>query len=98
MLHIGILQFTLEIPHAASLKDKRAVLNSLRDRVRRFYNVSIAEIEDQDSWTVATLGAVMAGSDIAYINSALDKLVDTLGELRDATLEDHQLEIISPRS
>ncbi len=98
MLHIGVLQFHLAIPYAASLKDKRSVVKGLKDRIRRHYNVSIAEVDDLDIWNLATLGAVMAGSDVAYINSAMDKLIDTLEGLRDATLEDHQLEIICPPS
>ncbi|MBL9079984.1 MAG: DUF503 domain-containing protein [Planctomycetes bacterium] len=97
MLHIGILQFSLEIPYAESLKDKRSVVKSLKDRLRRSYNVSIAEIEDLDELTVATLGAVVAGSDTAHVNSTMDHLVNTLQEWRDGTLVDHQLEIISPR-
>lgn len=96
MMHIGVLQFSLAIPYATSLKEKRSVVKSLKDRVRRHYNISMAEIEDLDAWNVATLGAVMAGSDVAYINSAMDKLINTLEELREATLEAHQLEIISP--
>ena len=96
MIHIGVLQFTVTIPHAASLKDKRSVVKSMKDRIRRKFNVSVAEIDDLDQWTVATLGAVMAGSDVAYINGALDKLLAALGEERDAILEDHQLEILSP--
>lgn len=97
MLHIGILQFTLEIPYAESLKDKRSVVKSLKDRLRRSYNVSISEIEDLDECTVATLGAVVAGSDTAHVNSTMDHLVNLLQDWRDGSLVDHQLEIISPR-
>lgn len=96
MLHIGLLQFSIEIPYAESLKDKRSVVRSLKDRVRRKFNVSIAEIEDLDDCSIATLGAVMAGSDVAYINGAMDKLLNLLQDWRDATLSDHQLEILSP--
>ncbi|MDP6931111.1 MAG: DUF503 family protein, partial [Planctomycetota bacterium] len=60
------------------------------------FNVSIAEIEDLDDCSIATLGAVMAGSDVAYINGAMDKLLNLLQDWRDATLSDHQLEILSP--
>ncbi|MBX3462987.1 MAG: DUF503 domain-containing protein [Planctomycetes bacterium] len=97
MLHIGILQFTLEIPYAESLKDKRSVVKSLKDRLRRSFNVSIAEIEDLDDCTIATLGAIVAGSDTAHVNSTMDHLVNELQEWRDGSLVDHQLEIISPR-
>ena len=96
MLRIGVLQFTIEIPHAASLKDKRRVVKSMKDRIRRSFNVSIAEIDDLDVCAVATLGAVMAGSDVKYINGALDKLLTAIENDRDAVLADHQIEIINP--
>ena len=97
MLHIGVLQFTLEIPYAESLKDKRSVIKALRDRLRRSFNVSVAEIDDLDVCTVATLGAVVAGSDIPHLNSTMDHLLNALQEWRDGTLADHQLEIFTPR-
>lgn len=97
MLHIGVLQFTLEIPYAGSLKDKRNAIKALRDRLRRSFNVSIAEIEDLDLTTTATLGAVVAGSDVPHVNSTMDHLLNQLQEWRDGTLTDHQLEIISPQ-
>lgn len=97
MLHIGVLQFTLEIPWAETLKEKRNVVKALKDRLRRSFNVSISEIEDLDVCTIATLGAVVAGSDTAHLNSSMDHLLNTLHEWRDGTLADHRLEIISPR-
>lgn len=97
MLHIGILQFQIEIAYAQSLKDKRAVIKSLKDRLRRSFNVSIAEIDDLDAVTEGTLGAVVAGSEIAHLNSTMDHLINALNEWRDGVLVDHQLEIISPR-
>jgi uncharacterized protein YlxP (DUF503 family) len=97
MLHIGVLQFTLEIPYAESLKDKRNVVKALKDRLRRSFNVSISEIEDLDNASVATLGAVVAGSDTPHLNSTMDHLLNELQDWRDGTLADHQLEIISPR-
>lgn len=96
MLQIGVLQFTVEIPHANSLKDKRRVVKGMKDRLRRSFNISIAEIDHLDAWTTATLGAVMAGNDASYINSVLDRLLNALQGLRDASLADHQLEIFSP--
>ena len=98
MLYLGVLQFSLEIPHSASLKDKRSVVRRLKDTLRRQFNISISEFDDLDSWSVATLGAVMAGSDVQYMNAALDKLIDVLDNDRDAVLIDHQLEIISART
>ncbi len=97
MMHIGVLQFSMEIPHSTSLKDKRRVINRLRDSLRRKFNISIAEIDDLDDRCTATLGVAMAGSDVPYVNGALDKLVAVLSEDRDAVLGEHQLEIFSPQ-
>lgn len=97
MLKVGILQLHIEIPWAESLKDKRSVIKSMRERLRRSYNVSIAETDDQDEWTLATFGIAVAGSDIAMLNSVLDKILNTLQDWRDATLADHRIEIFSPQ-
>jgi uncharacterized protein len=97
VLYIGVLQFTLEIPYAESIKDKRNAIKALKDRLRRSFNVSISEIDDLDSATIATLGAVVAGSDTAHLNSTMDHLLNELREWRDGTMTDHQLEIISPQ-
>jgi uncharacterized protein YlxP (DUF503 family) len=94
MLRIGVLQFSLHIHHAQSLKDKRRVVKSFKDRTRQRFNVSIAEIDDLDDHNTATLGVTMAGADPRYINGALDKLLQVIENLPDAELMGHQLEII----
>ena len=96
MFHIGVLQFTVDIPHATSLKDKRRVIRSMKDRMRRHFNVSVAEVEDLDVHNVATMAAVMAGTDVPYLNGAMDQLLNTLRDLREGSLGDFQLEIVSP--
>lgn len=95
MMHIGVLQFTMDIHGALSLKDKRRVVQGLKEKLRRGFNVSVAEVEDLDSWTTATMGLVMAGNDVPYINGAMDKILDSLRNWRDAELADSQLEILT---
>jgi uncharacterized protein YlxP (DUF503 family) len=80
-----------------SLKDKRAVVRALKDRARREFNVAIAETDDLDDCAIATFGATMVSNDIAYLNGALDKLIDWLEDFRDARLEEHELEILRPK-
>ena len=87
----------MQIPYAASLKDKRSVVKALKDKLRRSFNVSISEIEDLDDCTIATLGAVVAGSDIPQLNSSMDHLLNALHDWPDAPVSDHQLEIFTPR-
>jgi len=94
MMKVAILQFSMQIPSSFSLKDKRRVVNALKEKIRSKFNVSIAEIEDQDQWDVATFGVAMAGSDVAYINGAMDKLLLALDSWPEAELMDHQLEIL----
>ena len=60
----------------------------------------VAELPADDAASIArkaTLGAVVAGSDAAHLNSTMDHLLNELQEWRDGTLIDHQLEIITPR-
>lgn len=95
-MYIGVLQFSMTIPHAESLKDKRSVVKSLKERLRQKYNIAIAETEDLDEWTYATFGVATVGNDAKRLNSVLDRVVDVLETWRDATLEAHQIEIVRP--
>ena len=76
MLYIGVLQFTLELPYAESLKEKRGVLKALRDRLRRSFNVSISEFEDLDDPTTAPSVAIVGSS------RSSNSLIETLNDLR----------------
>jgi uncharacterized protein YlxP (DUF503 family) len=59
---VGILTMELRIEHAHSLKDKRHVVKSLKERLRRHHNIAIAEIDYQDLWQSALLSAVTVSS------------------------------------
>jgi len=60
---IGVLTLELRIEHAHSLKDKRHVVKSLKERLRNRHNISIAEIDHQDLWQRAVLAAVTVSGD-----------------------------------
>jgi uncharacterized protein YlxP (DUF503 family) len=72
---IGICRVELHLPDRHSLKEKRHVVKSLKDRMRRTFNVSIAEVGDQDVWQRAILGAACVGTDRPYVNGVLDQLL-----------------------
>ncbi len=57
-LNVGLCILQIHLPGIASLKEKRQILRSLKDRLRGHYNVSVAEIGHQDLWQRATLGIV----------------------------------------
>ena len=57
-MNVALCVIQIHLPAVSSLKEKRQVLRSLKDRLRQHYNVSIAEIDHQDLWQRATLGIV----------------------------------------
>jgi uncharacterized protein YlxP (DUF503 family) len=62
MAAIGVLTLELRIEHAHSLKEKRHVVKSLKDRLRHKFNVSVAEIDDQDLHNSAVVAAATVSS------------------------------------
>jgi hypothetical protein len=58
---VGICTIALHLPHARSLKDKRRILKSLKDRLRSRHNISLAEVDGQDLWQRATLAIAAVG-------------------------------------
>lgn len=91
---VGVLQIELTIPSADSLKAKRMVLRSLKDRVRRNFNVSIAEVDENDRWQSAVLGVVVVSNDRRFANQVLSKIVDLIERSRDFVVDDYQLGLI----
>jgi uncharacterized protein len=91
---IGALAVNLHIPASQSLKSKRRVIKSIKDRVRSRFNVSVSEIGELEKWQSATLGFCMISNDRAHIQSnfeAILALVESVGEIR---MLNHQLEFI----
>jgi len=91
---IGVLTLDLDIPAANSLKEKRMVVNRVRDRVRAKFNVAIAEVEENDVWNRAVLGVVTVSNEKVFCNQVLDKVVDEVETIRDCNLEDYSMEFL----
>ena len=70
---IGVGTVRLRLPGNRSLKGKRRVIASLCSRVRGRFNVAIAEVADNDSWQVATLGLACVANDARHADEALAK-------------------------
>jgi len=87
----------LRLPENGSLKGKRQLLRSLTQKVRGQFNVSIAEIEDQDSWQLATLGVSYVSTSGAHCHEMLERIVDFVQDNRlDAEFLDYTIEIVYP--
>jgi len=92
MAAIGVLTLELRLEGAHSLKDKRHVVKSLKDRLRSKFNVAVAEIDYQDLWQRAAVAAVTVSSDHDHAQRVLQSVEDEAasilgGELTGATVE-----------
>lgn len=94
-MHIAILQLKINIPQALNLKNKRKVVNSLMQKLKNKFNITIAEIANNDAWQLATIGIASVSNDAQYLQQVMNKLLDMIDEMQgDFYLMDHQLEII----
>lgn len=71
---IGILTLEIRIEDAHSLKDKRHVVKSLKDRLRSKFNVAVAEIDYQDTWQRSVVAAVTVSGDHGHAESVLQNV------------------------
>lgn len=94
-MHVGILQFELLIRGAVSIKDKRSVAKSVKDRLHREHLVSVAEVAYLDNMHVAGMALALVNRDAAYLNQVLDVIVGKLRRLTDAELGACERDIIS---
>ena len=91
---VGVLQLELSIGDAMSLKDKRRVIKSLKDRIAHGHNVSIAEVGALDEHRRCIMGVAMVANDHAYVDGALSKLVDFVRTVPSVDLVDYQIDFL----
>ena len=89
---VGVLTLELRLENSHSLKDKRHVVKSLKDRLRSKFNVAVAEVDYQDLWQRAAIAAVTVSSDQVHAEKVLrsveEEAVALLGpEVADTTVE-----------
>ncbi|HSB18816.1 MAG TPA: DUF503 domain-containing protein [Anaeromyxobacteraceae bacterium] len=94
-MFVGILRLTLHLPDPGSLKSKRHILRSAIDRVKARFNVSIAEVGDNDLWQRSVVGVAAVGNDHAFVNETLDKVAGFIASMHGGQLlvTDRQMEI-----
>ncbi|MBI3207015.1 MAG: DUF503 domain-containing protein [Myxococcales bacterium] len=94
-MFVGVARLILQIPGARSLKDRRQVVKSFKERARARLPVSISEVGDVERHQVATLGAVTVARDAAYCTSVISQLTELASTLPDGVLADVRTEVIS---
>ena len=93
-MHVGVLRLTFHIPHARSLKDKRAVVRKFRDRTRARFDVSVAEVDAQDLHQKAVFGVAVVSADAAVCDSVLEQVARSAELQEDAVLAGRETEIV----
>jgi len=73
-MKVGVLRVYLMILDAQSLKQKRMVLRSLKDRLSNTFNISVAEIGSNDKWQVGELGIATVANDSKFVQEVLDEV------------------------
>ena len=89
---VGTLRVRLLVREARTLKDKRQVIQSIKDKLRQGFNVSVAEVEALDNRQVAVLGLAMVSNETHHAKTALGQIVQALRAHPIAELIDHELE------
>ena len=90
---VGSLRVRLLVREARTLKDKRQVVSSIKDRLRNQFNVSAAEVDEQDNRQVAVLGFAMVANEAHPVKAALGKIVEALRSHPVAEFLDHEIEV-----
>ena len=90
---VGVCRLKIYIPSSGSLKEKRKILKSIKDRVRHNFNVSIAEVEDMDKLQVSLIEIAFVSNDRKFINEVLSKTIDLVNNMRAIDIVDCSIEI-----
>ncbi|MFC1703728.1 DUF503 domain-containing protein [Candidatus Omnitrophota bacterium] len=91
---IGLLTVELIIPSSQSLKDKRQVLRSLKDRLRNNFNISLAEIDGLDKWQRAVIAIVKVDGKRANIDKAFAHIVGYIEKFNHIELNNYEMEML----
>ena len=94
-MFVGVARLTLQIPDSGSLKSKRQVLRRVTDRVKARFNVSVAEVEDQDLWQRATIALAVVSADQRHVDEQIQKILHFVEEMYVAPLVSREVEILS---
>ncbi len=75
-MFVGVCQLGLILPEGRSLKDKRSVVKSIRERLRHRFNISIAEVGHNDALRRAEIGFAAVSNETVYLESLIDKIIN----------------------
>ena len=89
-MFVGIVRIELHIPAATSLKEKRSVVRSLKDRIRQRVHAAVAEVDHQDLWQRAALGVAVVSGESRQVDEQLQAIRNLVESTYEAQLLDWQ--------
>ncbi len=92
---VGVCHLDVIIPENRSLKGKRRVIKKIIDRVKNRFNISIAEVGDNELWQRSQLGMSLVGNDRKFVNSYLDRVVNFIEAMNIVDIAHSELEILN---
>ncbi len=92
-MFIGVCTIEVHVPESGSLKTKRHSIRSLKDRIRNKFNVSVAEVEDNDLWQKASLAVAAVSNDKSHLNKTLDHVLNMVRSVPEINLLEYHIEI-----
>ena len=92
-MFVAISQIELFIPESGSLKSKRFILNSIKTKIRNKFNVSVAEVENNDKWQRSTLGISTVTNERKLADSTINKVINFIENDYRVELIDYKIEI-----
>ena len=91
---VGVGFIRLMIHESSSLKSKRRVLKSILGKVRSKFDLSIAEVDDQDKWQRCSIGYAVVTNEAGHAHSMLQNVADYVEGLHLAEVTDYNIEIL----
>jgi len=91
---VGVVKLSIFIPSSGSLKEKRMVIRSLKDRLRNNFNISVIELDEQDKWQKSTLAFAAISADKSGVSSLISSVVNFVEQNKQIQLLDYETEII----
>lgn len=91
---VGLCTVELFLPESQSLKDKRQVLLSLKDRLREKFNLSVAEVDEQDLWQKAVLGLACVANDGRYVNQVCGQALNLIRSVSTVEVVQSRVELL----
>jgi uncharacterized protein YlxP (DUF503 family) len=91
---VGVCTVELFIPEGHSLKGKRQVLQSLKNRLREKFNLSVAEVGEQNLWQKSILGLACVANESAHVNQVLDQALNVIRGIPTIELVRSKIELL----